>query len=161
MGFDYSNSASYFITICTAHRQKLFWTDAYDGSLSETGKIADEEILALPDRFPLTEIDKYVIMPDHVHMIITLLGALPGTDKKTPNIANIVGAFKAKVTFRCTDGHDRPAVSIWQKSFYDHVIRNDKEYSDTWNYIDGNPRRIVGAGMTAPESPMTVPETNE
>ena len=141
LGFNYANSASYFITICTANRRKIFWNDRTDGTLSDQGLIAEQEIIALPERFMLTRIDKYVIMPDHIHMIVTLIGALPGTDEKTPDVKNVIGSFKARVTGRIVNGQ-----SIWQKSFYDHVIRNDKEYSDIWEYIEYNPCKYLESG---------------
>lgn len=141
LGFNYSNSASYFITICTANRRKLFWTDKLDGTLSDQGIAAEQELLALPKRFMLTGIDKYVIMPDHIHLIITLIGAMPGTDEKTPDVKNVIGSFKAKVTGRIGNGN-----TVWQKSFYDHVIRNNKEYSDIWEYIEFNPCKYLESG---------------
>ena len=146
--FDYSSVSSYFITICTAEKRNLFWAETCDGTLSEKGLIVEEEILALPHRFCLTSIDKYVIMPDHVHLIITLFDSLVGADTDRPqpaadfpppvadrpNIKNVVGCLKAKITKRIGHG-----ASVWQKSFYDHVIRSEKDYANAWDYIDNNP----------------------
>ncbi|MCR5041503.1 MAG: hypothetical protein K6C36_05300 [Clostridia bacterium] len=112
----------------------MFWTEEKDGTLTHAGTTAAEEAGWLEKRFMLTKVDKLVIMPNHVHMIITLIGAMPDTCEKTPDIKNIVGAFKASVTRKAGNGK-----TIWQKSFYDRVLRNDKEYSDAWDYIDANP----------------------
>ena len=141
LGFNYANSASYFITICTENRRNIFWSEKMDGSLSDGGSILEQEIKAAPERFALTRIDKYVIMPDHVHLIITLIGAMPGTDEKTPDVKNVIGSLKARVSGKIGKGR-----SVWQKSFYDHVIRNDDEYSYVWEYIEYNPCKYLQRG---------------
>ena len=134
--FDYATPTSYFITICTSNRQNLFWTETFDGTLSEVGNIAEREIKEIPMRFALTNVDRYIIMPDHVHLMITLYNADPEMRQKTPNIQNIVGSFKAKVTSKSGCGK-----SIWQKSFYDRIIRNETEYVNIWQYIENNPHK--------------------
>ena len=135
--FNYASANSYFITICTANRAKLFWINDLTGKLSPSGTIAEEEILAAGDRSQLAVIDHYVIMPDHIHLIITLYDPPPGSDAKTPNVVNLIGSLKARITKKLGNG------SIWQKSFYDHVIRNDKDYEESWNYISMNPTRYI------------------
>ena len=137
-GFNYSNSASYFITICTADRKNLFWAEKKDGTLSQMGKAADREIRELPERFILIKVDKYVIMPDHIHLILTLIGPMPGSEEKTPSIQNIIGSFKARMSNHFGRGN-----TIWQKRFYDHVIRNEREYSEIWEYIEYNPYKLL------------------
>ena len=93
----------------------------------------------MPERFPFTGIDIYTVMPDHVHLIITLHDdPNTGSSATRPGIKNVVGYLKAKVTKRI--GSD---TSIWQKSFYDHVIRDDEDYAEIWYYIEANPRRYI------------------
>ena len=137
-GFNYANSASYFITICTVNRKNIFWNGLNAFVLSEAGEIVQREIAELPQRFILTKVDKYVIMPDHIHLIITLIGPAPGTDEVTPNIKNIIGSLKARISAQIGGG-----ATVWQKRFYDHVIRNDREYSDIWEYIEYNPYKFL------------------
>ena len=135
--FNYASANSYFITVCTANRAKIFWENNLTSKLSPAGIIAEEEILAAGDRFPLAVIDHYVIMPDHIHLIITLYDPVQGSDAKTPNVKNLIGFLKARITKKIGKG------SIWQKSFYDHIIRNDKDYEESWNYISMNPIRYI------------------
>ena len=135
--FNYASANSYYITVCTANRAKIFWINDITSTLSPIGIVAEEEILSLDRRFQLAIVDHYVIMPDHIHLIITLYDPQPGTDAKTPNVKNLIGSLKASITKRLGNG------SIWQKSFYDHVIRNDKDYEDIWNYISMNPIRYL------------------
>ena len=100
--------------------------------------IAEQEILALPDRFHLVGVDRYVVMPDHLHLIVTLYGAMPGTDDKPPVLSNVIGCLKAKISHRIGG-----SVEIWQSSF-DHIIRNEREYGESWDYIDANPLKYIG-----------------
>lgn len=136
--FDYNTIASYFITICTARRDKIFWSGTCDDSLSAAGLIVDEEIRNLPERFDQVKIDKYVIMPDHVHLIISINGMTSKYHEKLPDIKNAVGCLKSKVTIRIGSGE-----SVWQKSFYDHIIRDDNDYNGVWYYIETNPAKYL------------------
>lgn len=129
--YDYSNPASYFVTICTRNRVKIFWRN--DNFLSAAGEIAEQEISLLTERFSLLKVDKYIIMPDHIHLIITITDSSLKNEEKSPNLSNIIGSFKSRVSQKA--GFEN---GIWQKSFYDHIIRNQNDYNDAWNYIDNN-----------------------
>ncbi|MBQ7541671.1 MAG: transposase [Clostridia bacterium] len=131
-GFDYTKAALYFITICTEHRRKIFWAGE-DGTLSKAGTVVRQEILELPDRFAYTEIERYAILPDHVHLMIALTPQ-SGDEGKAPNIRNVVGSLKARVSGKIGNGK-----TVWQKSFYDHIIRNEKDYQEISKYIAYNP----------------------
>ena len=76
-------------------------------------------------------IDKYVIMPNHIHLII---GIKNGRAMHAPTVSNIIGQTKSFVTKQCK-------LSIWQKSFYDHIIRDENDYLRIWEYIDTNPAK--------------------
>ena len=84
-GYDYTTNAAYFITICTRHKEHRF-DHIIDGvmPLNEAGLMVEERIRFIPVRFPGTLIDSYIVMPNHVHFIITLLGYHP-VDKLIPN----------------------------------------------------------------------------
>ena len=97
-GFNYANSASYFITVCTAERKRLFWTDYHDYVLSPLGETVERYIKEIPLHYDLISVDKYVIMPDHIHLLLTVIGALPHEDKKQPNISTVIKQFKSAVT---------------------------------------------------------------
>ncbi len=131
-GFDYSTNNYYYVTICTAEKKHLFWER---GNLSEMGKIAKEELENISAHYANVSVDKYVVMPNHVHAILII--GCDTQSEKPPTLSTVVGAYKAGVS-RQIHRLD-PTITIWQKSFYDSVIRNEQMYRDVWNYIDGNP----------------------
>ena len=135
-GFDYSNPYSYFITICTAERKRLFWRRDREFILSALGESVDLYINEIPAHYALIRVDKYVIMPDHVHLLLTICGELPGEDKQRPYINNVINQFKGIVT-------KKAGFPIWQRRFYDHVCRSEKDYDNIWYYIDYNPYKYT------------------
>jgi len=88
----------------------------------------------LSETYPNVRLDKSVIMPNHIHMILVLTQPESGRAQLAPTLPHIVQQFKGKITKRI-------GMPIWQKGYYDHVIRNQADYLRIWNYIDGNPAR--------------------
>ncbi len=136
--YDYSQAGYYFVTICTKNKKNLFWETGSTCNcslqklpLSDIGKIIDLEINKINSIYANVEINKYVIMPNHIHMII-ILCAISGRAKLAPTISRIVQQFKGSIS-------KLVGFSLWQKSFYDRIIRNDHEYQEIWNYIETNP----------------------
>ncbi len=150
--FDYSSANYYYVTICTFNKRHLF---GMNDKLTFFGKILNNQINELNNQYYNVSVDKYVIMPNHIHMIIVvsnnagqafmlaedspMLQEKPETARKNPcpTLGNIVGAFKAGVT-REIRKHDKEIV-VWQPRFYDHIIKNDADYENVWTYIDENP----------------------
>mgnify|MGYP003275685317 CR=1 FL=1 len=139
-GYDYSTCGAYFITICTQNRENLFWetVGATFGRpndteyLSKNGYIVDAEIKKIRKIYNDTvAVDKYVIMPNHIHMIIVLQKD-GGRPKVAPTISCVIQQFKGSITKQI-------GFSPWQKLFHDHVIRNEHDYEAVWQYIDENP----------------------
>ena len=147
--YDYSESGYYFITICTKDKKNFFWKHVGETcglqfdtpALSNIGEIINDEINKIRSFYNEIEIDKYVIMPNHIHMIIVLhgvSGALieskngPAELAPTPTVSRIIQQFKGSIT-------KQVGFSLWQKSFYDHIIRNQKEYEKIYEYIETNP----------------------
>ena len=131
-GYDYAVPNYYFITICTDKHKYLFWTDE---SLNQYGKIAGEHMQKISDIYPGVEILKFVIMPNHLHAIVAI-HADSGT-KCGNDLRQIVGQYKMSVTKEMhAIGYPN---AVWQRSFHDHIIRNEKSYQDIWKYIDNNP----------------------
>ena len=128
-GFDYATPNYYFITICTHNKKCLFWSD---GALNRLGRIAYDAVLKIPAHFPKNRVDRFVIMPNHIHMILVVE---PGGAETSV----VVGSFKSHIS-RMVHGFD-PQLKIWQVSYHDHVIRNQKQYEKIWSYIDTNPMR--------------------
>lgn len=126
--FDYTAPNYYFITICTDQRKNLFYSN---GNINGFGGIAAEYLEQIQAHFPQVRVDKYVVMPNHIHGIIQILG------KQTYSISTVVSQYKASVFRKIHAGN--PHLCVWQRSFHDHVIRNYPEYLKIWNYIDKNP----------------------
>ncbi|MBR0446439.1 MAG: transposase [Oscillospiraceae bacterium] len=137
--YDYGTNGAYFVTICTQDRKKILSNIVGDDAhiVPKTyGMIAEKYIRNVP------EIEKYVIMPDHIHMIIRLdngsMWASTPTDCQPQHnrISNIVRSIKVLVAKEIGE-------SIFQRSYYDHVIRNQQDYNEIWQYIENNPRKWV------------------
>lgn len=140
--FDYSENHRYFITICSDDKRKMF-SDISVGEglappvihLSAIGKIIEEQLLALSTRYPVIEIENYVIMPNHLHMILRIENT--GGASPSPTTHDIICTLKSLVTRSCRQiGYQG---NIWQRSYYEHIIRNEDDYKNTWNYINNNP----------------------
>ena len=87
----------------------------------------------IPELFPEIRVDKYVIMPNHVHAILIL-------DKEgSKDITSVIGQYKMSVTKRVHTIDKN--LNVWQRSFHDHIIRNQKEYEKIWEYIQNNPQK--------------------
>ncbi len=141
-GYDYSAPGAYFITICTNQRAHLFGEIVSEQmQLSHLGEIVNQEILKIESHYANIQIDKYVIMPNHIHMIVKISepeGINPFPTTKY-DISNVVGKFKAGVT-RIVGNAFMHSVKkpIWQSSCNDHIIRGEKDYKKIWEYIDTN-----------------------
>ena len=137
-GYDYSTSGAYFITICTKERAELLskiivGDDAHivpKNQLSDYGLICDKYINSINIKYENVSVDKYVIMPNHIHLIIFLHGTM-WASSPTMNIESIIRSFKTLVTKEIGN-------PIWQRSYHDHIIRGEKDYLKIWEYIDTN-----------------------
>ena len=140
--FDYSANGAYFVTICTHNKHCLFGhvttgdpqQDA-QMHLSVLGKIVKTHILDLESHYENIKIDNWVIMPNHIHLLICIeerINPFP-----TVNIPNIVGKLKASIT-RSVRQNAIYSQPLWQKSYHDYIIRNEKDYLKIWQYITYN-----------------------
>jgi REP element-mobilizing transposase RayT len=144
--YDYSLPNSYFVTICTHEKQCIFGSVE---QLNGFGQIATELLLQIPKHFPNAAIDKYVIMPNHIHAIIVIQD-VPGASAKSLSV--IIAQYKSAVSKHLAAC--LPDKKIWQKSFYDRIIRNEQGYQEAWRYIDENPLRWYwNRGLPIPDSP--------
>ncbi len=137
--YDYSQNGAYFITICTHERKCILGTIVGQGlapaemDLSACGKMAKEQLLNLENRYKTIKIDKYVIMPNHIHIILTqTAGASP-----CPTISDVICSYKSLTTRMCNKAKNK-SQRIFQTSFHDHIIRGEKDYQKIWEYIDTN-----------------------
>ena len=127
--FDYTSHHYYFVTICTKDKHYLFGTPT---QLSPLGNIAATCLRDIQSHFPTVYVDKWVIMPNHVHLILVLSG-------DGIALSTVIGQYKSAVTKQIRELY--AGITIWQSSFHDHVIRNQKDYERIWNYIHANPAR--------------------
>ena len=141
--YDYSAPNAYFITICTKNRKNLFWKDVgaiidrpENVPLTPLGMAAQESVCNIPDHYPAITVDHFVIMPNHVHLLLQINTDPDGRSMIAPTISTVVRLMKGSVT-------KHAGFSVWQKGFHDHVIRNEADYLDIWNYIEGNPSKWI------------------
>ena len=136
--YDYASSGAYFLTLCTDQRKKLFWQDVGaicdrpQTQLSAVGCIVENELHKLNTVYPDVKVEQYCIMPNHVHMILLIDHPTGGRSQIAPTISRIVKQFKGSVSKQCGQ-------PIWQRSFYDHVIRTQSSYEEISEYIFNNP----------------------
>jgi len=143
-GYDYSNAGYYFITICVKDGYELLWdilpvsSDTVVGAafcrppLSGIGKIVEYEIAILSRTYEDVTIDQYVVMPNHVHMIVRISDS--GRQNAAPTVPRIIGQWKRTISMKI-------GFSLWQKSYHDRIIRDEAEYQRICQYIDENPAR--------------------
>ena len=188
--YDYSQNGAYFVTICTAHKLPLFGVvrrgdpcgrppvPVY-AELSEIGRIVESYLTEIPSHYPDVHLASYVIMPDHIHMILVLTqnqperagqcpapteesdlscrrGGTPGPPATTekpvppcrrggtpgpPALPKIINAFKSLTTRKA-------GCSLWQRGYYEHILRNQQDFDEAAGYIAGNPfRRLEREGF--------------
>lgn len=140
---DYSLDGYYFITICVKDRWPILCRGEHRSPvespmpLSEVGEFVQQGIEQIPTRYPTVRVDKYVIMPNHIHMILVLCGKDGRTmcaPTPNPSISSIIKMLKEYVTKSL-------GYSIWQKSFHDHIIRGESDYLRIREYIETNPAK--------------------
>ena len=141
--YDYSTPGTYFITVCTANREKIFWDGVgadiirpENVPLSIAGKIMEQGILQISEHYKNVSVDKYCVMPDHIHFILRIESDIDGRMVSAPTVSTVVGSMKRWVSRQI-------GRSIWQKSFYDHGIRNQQDYDEIWQYIENNPLKYT------------------
>ncbi len=137
--FDYSTPGAYFITICTKNRKNLLWdvvgasiARPQDVRLSKYGRITETAIRNIPNFYPMVCLEHYVIMPNHIHLLLRIVSEVHGRPMVAPTISTVVQQMKGYITKQI-------GYNIWQKLVHDHIIRSDAQYVRVWNYIEGNP----------------------
>ena len=140
--YDYSQHGAYFVTICTHERRKILSDIVGDGFPvpKPIGIIAEEMIRRISDKYPTVAIDKYMVMPDHIHLLLRIDNVV-GTGDPSPTLGNIIGWYKYQVTKQVNVLLGIAGEKVFQRSYYDHVIRNQRDYDEIWQYIENNPKK--------------------
>lgn len=159
-GYDYSQVGAYFVTLCTENRESLFGrVDDDEMCVNDFGMIATEFWDQIPHRFPGVELDEFVVMPNHVHGIIVItenpagaiwVGANPvgaihesplQTQRRKMLLSKIIGYFKMNTAKRINAARDTAGTQVWQRDYYEHIVRDEHELSRLREYIANNPAR--------------------
>ena len=154
--YDYSRNNAYFVTICTDNRERLFGEIRRGDpcgrpqmEYTALGKIADRTFLYIEQKYDIILL-QYVVMPDHVHAIIIIdqnTGVTDSGDRKGRpysdySLSRIIGAYKSIVSsewLRICKEKNIAMGKIWQRSYYDHIIRNPRDMQETIKYIYESP----------------------
>ena len=167
-GYDYTQVGAYFVTIAIRSRLELFG-EVVDGvvRLNDAGEMAREVWQSMPQRFPFVEVDAFVVMPDHVHGIVVIRDGgtrAPMKDAPTPGradtdvtpaaraLGDVVGAYKSLTTaayIRGVHSSQWPPFygRLWQRNFYERIIRDGYEMNELRAYIRDNPVRLELGGL--------------
>ncbi|MBI4211506.1 MAG: transposase, partial [Deltaproteobacteria bacterium] len=147
--YDYSQNGAYFVTICT-HKRECLFGEIVNGEmqLNDIGRVVVDEWLKTPQIRDEIDLDQWVIMPNHFHGIIVInrrgtLQRAPTHEqfgKPTSNsIPTIIRLFKSTVTKRINEFRNTPQQPVWQRNYYEHVIRNEDSLNQIREYIFNNP----------------------
>lgn len=157
-GYDYSEGGAYFVTICTQGRECLFGDIVDDEMrLNDTGTMVRDLWHEIPEHFRHADIDEFVVMPNHFHGIIVIVGAQfiapfdcdainnnkkQGVMNHAPTtVGEIVRAFKARCTNAINHIRNTPGTPLWQRNYYEHIIRGEGEMNRIRKYIVDNPAK--------------------
>jgi len=152
--YDYSQSGLYFVTICAQNRECLFG-DIVDEKMifNDVGNMIEKQWNNIPERFNVVVLDTFQIMPNHIHMIIHIVGAtlvvapsIRAGIKSAPTttLGNIIGAFKSLTAHEYimgvkNNGWKSFDKRLWQRNYYEHIIRNESDLNKIREYIKNNP----------------------
>jgi len=143
--YDYATPGAYFITICTDKKKCLFGRIRSQGNTGEPqmqyspiGLIARQCLMDVENHYVNIKIDNWVIMPNHIHLLVQITERINPFPTKMYDIPNVIGKYKAAVT-RAVGNAFMHSGKLWQNSYYDHVVRSEQDYLDIWEYISANP----------------------
>ena len=169
-GYDYSQAGAYFVTICVQNRECLFGLIAGgEMRLNEAGKIVQTTWNALPDYYSHIELDGLVIMPNHLHGIIVLRDLVGAGFKPAPTTTNpapanqrhglpeIVRALKTFSSRRINEWRNTPGAKLWQRNYWEHIIRSDADHLRIREYINNNPAYWEMDGLHPAQNPERRP----
>ncbi|MFQ5779284.1 MAG: transposase [Nitrospiria bacterium] len=154
-GYDYRQAGAYFVTVSTQNRECLFG-DIADGEmvLNDAGRMVETVWEETPKLRPNIALDEFVVMPNHVHGIVTIIETCRGvlqyapTQSNTPKfrsptqtIGAIIRGFKSAATKRINEMRHTPGAKLWQRNYYEHIIRNKNELNRIREYIINNPMK--------------------
>ncbi|MFH1090613.1 MAG: transposase, partial [Pseudomonadota bacterium] len=154
-GYDYSQAGAFFVTVCTRDRECWFGeiTEGGEMKLNEYGQLVQTSWRWLADQYHHVELDEWVIMPNHLHGIIWLIEddrrggsrtaptqeVRTAPTKKRKPLGRLIGAFKTISTKRINQLREMPGAVLWQRNYYEHIVRDEMELNQVREYIINNP----------------------
>jgi len=148
--YDYTRAGAYFVTICAWNRECLFG-EVVNGEirLNEWGEVVAKTWECLEERYPYVILDEWVIMPNHLHGIVIITDDIeyrrggsrtaPTETLKRKPLGRLIGAFKTVSTKLINEIRSNPGAPLWQRNYYEHIIRSERDLQDIREYIAGNP----------------------
>ncbi len=162
--YDYSSAGAYFVTICTQNRECLFGNICVGAGpracpemvLLDAGRMITSVWQQIPSHYPGNDVNEFVVMPNHIHGIIIIVGTSKNGQSELPggrpqgvaptglSLSDVVHRFKTMTTKQYTDGVKQSGWQpyygkLWQRSYYEHVIRDEDELNEVRQYISTNP----------------------
>ena len=144
--YDYSQGGAYYITICAQYKRCLFGA-VVDGSdepvmrLNQLGQTVDAFIRGIQAHYPSVSVDRSCIMPNHIHLLL-----LFDTERENPSLSTVINQFKGAVT-------KAAGFPVWQKGYYDHVVRTEADYRQIGSYIEHNASKWKSDENYVPREP--------
>lgn len=143
--YDYSQPGAYFVTVCVKEKRCILSAivggvdpDAPSVQLTAYGTVIMQNLNRMNAIYRDIHIDHFVIMPNHVHLLITISqdaqNGASGSTPPTNTLSRFIAAMKKFTEKEC-------GAALWQRGFHDHVIRDDTDYRKHWQYIDENPKK--------------------
>jgi putative transposase len=153
-GYDYSRCGAYFVTVCAANRECLFG-DIADGEMHPNayGLLVERSWVELRDTYPYVNLDAWVLMPNHLHGVVVITdesGDATNILMKRKPLGNLIGAFKTISTRHINELRGSSGTPVWQRNYYEHVVRSDAVLRRVRDYIQTNP----GNWSTDKENPV-------
>ena len=152
-GYDYAETGYYFVTVCAQGRGCLFGQITKgDLCLNENGQVVAESWAWLAKRYEYVNLDEWVLMPNHLHAIVIINDERRGGSRTAPTSAaanslrrkplgRLIGAFKTVSTKKVNELHGTPGTTMWQRNYYEHIIRDQNSLETVRRYIVNNPSR--------------------
>ena len=139
--YDYGQNGTYFVTICTKDRKSVLCDIVGGGSPvpKPIGKIALAVTKEISAKYPQVKVDHFVVMPNHIHLLLSIQN--DGTGNPSPTVGTVIAWYKYSITKQANQQFGTSGSKVFQRSYHDHIIRNDKDYTEIWEYIENNPRK--------------------
>ena len=148
-GYDYSQAGAYFVTLCTQNRECLFG-EIVNGEmrLNEAGRVVADEWINTAEIRDEIELDEWVVMPNHFHGILVITVGrgdrrVAPTGPQPRSIGAVMAGFKSAATKRINELRQTPGMKLWQRNYWEHIVRNEPELNRIREYIHNNPAQWV------------------